>query len=303
MKTIDDKWLERVVVPRPGSHKGENGKLLIVGGSKLFHGASLWALKTATRIVDMVFYASVPANMRLLDRLKAEVFDFIAVPRDKLAEYAAEAEVILIGPGMTRERQCRQVGQVDWEDTYQVMEFLVERFTDKKWVVDAGALQIMEPSWLKRLPRVIITPHLGEFAGLVARSRLDGEMKKLAARAIKERQVKEIARVAGELAREYSCVVVVKGKVDVVCGEEECHLNKNGNEGMAKGGSGDVLAGLIAALACRSELLIAAGAGVYLLGLAGDKLYQKVGPYYNSTDLMNTLPGVMEKRLKQKRRE
>ena len=87
---------------------------------------------------------------------------------------------------------------------------------------------------------------------------------------------------------------VLKGPVDYVCSPTECAYNTTGNEGMTKGGTGDVLAGLIAALACKNDLFLAACAGVYFNGLAGDQLYQRVGPFYNASDLCDQVPVVMK---------
>ena len=95
--------LKKLYKPPQESHKGQNGKLTIVGGSHLFHGASLWALKVASRIVDMVFYCSIPENNELTKKLKSELYDFIAVPRGKVEEYIEESDAVLIGPGLPRE--------------------------------------------------------------------------------------------------------------------------------------------------------------------------------------------------------
>ena len=72
-------------------------------------------------------------------------------------------------------------------------------------------------------------------------------------------------------------------------------MNKTGNEGMTKGGTGDVLAGLIAALYCKNDVFLAASCGTYLNGLAGDELYERVGPYFNASDLVREIPRVMKK--------
>src|SRR4051794_14229876 len=94
--------LQQLYIPKPDSHKGQNGKLLLIGGSHLFHAASLWALTIASRIVDMVFYASVPENNEIVQNAKAEFRNGIVIHRESLDEYAAEADCILIGPGMMR---------------------------------------------------------------------------------------------------------------------------------------------------------------------------------------------------------
>ena len=70
MNKINSRIIKKLCKPFKQSHKGQNGRLTIIGGSKLFHGASLWALKVASRIIDMVFYASVKENKPLAEELK-----------------------------------------------------------------------------------------------------------------------------------------------------------------------------------------------------------------------------------------
>ena len=98
-------------------------------------------------------------------------------------------------------------------------------------------------------------------------------------------------------AKEYNCVVLLKGKTDIVCSEGVCLQISGGNAGMTKGGTGDVLAGLVAALACKNELFLAAAAGSYFNKRAGEALFEKVGYYFNATDLAQEIPVVMKKLL------
>lgn len=280
MREIKRQDLKGLYRPAKNSHKGQNGKLAIIGGSALFHGASLWALKIASRIVDMVYYSSIPENNQLAAKLKTEIFDFICVPRKEIEAYIAESDAILIGPGLTRNIARKSKLQLkiknyqvkDWEDTYEITRYFLHKFPHKKWIIDAGSLQMMEAEWLKQLSQVIITPHQQEFCELFK---------------VKRQKLKV-------LAKKYGCIIVLKGAVDYVCGPEECVINTTGNEGMTKGGSGDVLAGLIAALACKNDLFLASQAGVYFNGLAGDRLYKKVGPYFNASDLCDQVPVAMK---------
>src|SRR5581483_6258564 len=81
--------LKKIYIPPPDSHKGENGKLLVIAGSKLFHSASIWPLTVAARIVDMVFYSSVLENNEIV---KKEFRNGIVVPRDRVEDYIKEAD-------------------------------------------------------------------------------------------------------------------------------------------------------------------------------------------------------------------
>lgn len=280
IKTFEKEAFKNIYVPAKTSHKGQNGKLTIIGGSHLFHGASLWALKVASRIVDMVFYSSVPENNELTQKLKSELYDFIAVPRDRIEEYIEESDAVLIGPGLPREEGRKD----DEESTKELTERLLKKFPTKKWILDAGSLTQMEPGWLLPLNgNVIITPHPKEFQEL-----------------FNLKLTSEIEKVVHEKSKEYSCVILLKGPTDIVCspfdyaqGETRCVRVSGGNPGMTKGGTGDVLAGLVAALACKNDLFLAAAAASFINKKAGDELYKKVGPYFNASDLADEIPRTM----------
>lgn len=278
MKKIDRSRFTQLYKPAKNSHKGQNGKLTIIGGSRLFHGASLWALKTASRIVDMVFYSTVKENKALTKKLKSQLYDFICVPRGRVGDYIKQSDAVLIGPGMVRGSKKHTGTDESGEETKSLTKKLLFKFPHKKWVIDAGALQEIEADWLKKLDQVIITPHKKEFLRLFG-------------------QQKDLTSSVQQKAKEYGCVIVLKGKTDIVYSPKNCFLNTTGNEGMTKGGTGDVLAGLIASLACKNELFLASQAGIYINGIAGDELYKSKGPYFNASDLCDQIPKTMKKLL------
>jgi NAD(P)H-hydrate epimerase len=247
----------KLTLPAAGSHKGQNGKLLIIGGSHLFHAASLWSLTVASRIVDLVHYSSVPENNELV---KHEFRNGIVTPRSDIDAYIAEDDVILIGPGMTRD-----------EETKQLTDTLLATYPKKQWVIDAGSLQMMD---LTKIPKgAILTPHHQEYAHLFG----DGDIT--------------------NMAKKYQCIILLKGEKDVASNGRETRVIEGGNPGMTKGGTGDVLAGLIAALACTNDPFLATIAGSFINKKAGDALYKKVGPYFNATDLANQIPVTMKELL------
>ncbi|MBA3724549.1 MAG: NAD(P)H-hydrate dehydratase, partial [Candidatus Levybacteria bacterium] len=251
-----------------------------------FHAASIWALTTASRLVDMTFYASVKENNALVHALKKEFRNGIVVQRNDIDWYAQEAEAILIGPGMMRTEKLfdreRDLSlqeitalEDEGEQTYFMTKYLLKKFPDKKWIIDAGALQMMELTWLKQLKgQVLLTPHQGEFD-----------------------RVFDETREVSDLAQEYNCTILLKGEKDIVCSPEKCIQITGGNAGMTKGGTGDVLAGLIAGLASKNDLFVAAAAGSYINKKAGESLYERVGNVFNASDLANEIPVVMKKLL------
>jgi len=274
MKQFDPQILKEVHHLSKTSHKGQNGKLTIVGGSKLFHGASLWALKVSSRIVDMVFYASTDENNNLSQELKGQLYDFIAVPRGKASSYIEESDVVLIGSGLPRE-EGREEGE---ESTKELTQSLIEQFPNKKWVLDAGSLQTIDVNLLKKLNgNVLLTPHHKEFQQLFGAEATDESVK--------------------WAADQYGCVILLKGPTDIVCSTTECVLVTGGNVGMTKGGTGDVLAGLVAGLACKNDLFVAAQVGSYINKKAGESLFERVGPYFNASDLCDEIPKVMKQLL------
>jgi ADP-dependent NAD(P)H-hydrate dehydratase / NAD(P)H-hydrate epimerase len=283
MNKFNSKDLEKLYIPPPDSHKGQNGKLMIIGGSHLFHAASLWALTVASRVVDMVFYSSVPENNEIIQSAKEEFRNGIVVPRGKIADYINEAECVLIGPGLPRP-DGEEVGD---DSTKDLTKKLFLKYPDKKWVVDGGSLQIIAPELIPK--GSIITPHQAEFALL--KSKIKNQKSKMQMKNLKlEEQVQLFAK-------EYGLIVLLKGEKDIVCSPTECVEIPGGNAGMTKGGTGDVLAGLVAALACKNDLFLAAVAGSYINKKAGESLFDKVGYSFNASDLADEIPRTIKKLL------
>src|SRR5579859_4990565 len=148
--------IKQLYIPKTTSHKGQNGKLMVIGGSHLFHAASLWALETASKIVDMVFYVSVPENEKIVQDTKEAFRNGIVIPRNKIEDYIDESEAILVGPGMLRSnnkklslttKSLEEINQIqnEGEQTYYLTKYFLQKYPHKKWVIDAGALQMLDP--------------------------------------------------------------------------------------------------------------------------------------------------------------
>ncbi|MBQ6449782.1 NAD(P)H-hydrate dehydratase [bacterium] len=260
-------------LPSSSLHKGQNGKLLIIGGSRLFHAASLWSAGAAAHLVDMVFYASTSENNNFVKTAKANFADGIVVERENVWDYAREADVILLGPGLARGEPKTQLLQTllaseqtltseQWQDdTYLVTNWLLARLPEKKYVLDAGALQMLETQYLT--PRCILTPHQLELEVLIHNARERGQMDKL-----------------------NQATILSKNIVDEVWrdGRVQARIS-GGNEGLTKGGSGDVLAGVVAGLYCYNDTLTACEWASQTIKTTGDILYRDWGPFYTTTQL------------------
>lgn len=303
MEEVKLSEIRKLYLPPRGSHKGQNGRLLIIGGSHLFHAASLWALEVASRIVDLVHYSSVPENNQLVMQIKSEFRDGIVVPRQEVEAYIAEDDCILIGPGMVRSEATqlttdnlqlttlKDIEKINDEgaQTAALTNYLLKKYPHKQWVIDAGALQMMDISLIP--PSAILTPHRGEFAGLKAK------IKQTRAKALLEKA--DLGEQVAFLAREYQCILLVKGVVDIVCTANSCRQVPGGNAGMTKGGTGDVLAGLVAALACKNDPFLAALAASFINKKAGADLSKTVGIYFNASDLAKQVPQTMARLLRE----
>ncbi len=295
--------LPRLPPRAPESHKGDFGTALIVGGSwgmagavslagmaALRGGAGLVRLAVPGPILDTVAgfdpsYTTVGLPADEQGHIAARGFDRIAALAekahyhtdqpsafDRIAAEAENATVIACGPGLGRS-----------QDLDRLMLRLYQEIA-KPMVLDADALNALATDAEVLInpggPR-IITPHPGEFARLIGK-KLEGESRNDA---------------AVQLAARTKIVVVLKGHRTLVTDGHRKAINTTGNPGMATGGSGDVLTGLITALACqRLAPFDAAQLGVFLHGLAGDLAAAALGQVAMiAGDLVRYLPQALAK--------
>lgn len=268
MTEFDPEVLKQLYIPASSSHKSQNGKVMLIAGSKLFHAASIWPLIVLSRIVDMVFYASTSENNEIIAKMKEQFLNGIVIPREKIDDYINESDCILIGPGMPREGG-QQEGD---DDTKTLTEGLLKKYPNKKWVIDGGSLQTINPEVLPKT--AIVTPHKGEFLQLFG--------------------VEPNEETIFQMAKKYNIIILSKGEKDIVSSPTETVLISGGNAGMTKGGTGDVLAGLVAALYTKNDAFLSACAGSYINKKAGESLFERVGYYFNASDLADEIPRVMK---------
>ncbi len=271
------------LAPRPAdAHKGTFGTVLVVGGSRGMTGAPALAGMAALRGGAGLVRVAVPDVC--LDTVAGHEPCYTTVPlpcdpagrltpaaAEPILEQAGAASVVALGPGLGRsEDLCRLVGKL-YREVSQPM------------VVDADGLNALaeqpEVQAQPGGPR-ILTPHPGEFARWTGR-RASGEHR--TADALK-------------LAARCGAVVVLKGHGTLVTDGSRFAVNSTGNPGMATGGTGDVLTGLIAALWCQNLAAYdAARLGVFLHGLAGDLAAEELGQVpLVARDLLDFLPDAFE---------
>ena len=261
--------MTRLPKRKPDTHKGDYGRVLVVAGSPGMCGAAALAALGAHRSGAGLVYVACPENVVDVLSIKLDCAVIRAFPRqatvEKILEHAADCDVAVIGPGLSREAYV-----VD------ALRELVPMLTIP-FVLDADGLNAFEghPDLLARgqAPRVL-TPHPGEAARLLGRP------------------IEDRSAVAVELAKRLMAVVVLKGHRTVIADGKKTAVNKTGNPGMATGGTGDVLAGVIGALIGQGmSPFDAAVYGAHVHGKAGDLAKRKVGEIsLMATDLLDALP-------------
>jgi len=293
------KFFKKLYLPEENSHKGQNGKVLIIGGSSLFHAASLWAAEVASYFVDMVHYSSTEENQKIFLNLKTKFRNGIVVSKKDLLSYVKEDDVILVGPGMIRKNISNiknQISKIHIKNqkelinirdeglyTYFLTKFLIDSFPEKKFVFDAGALQMMEKAWLLKLKTpAIITPHQKEFEQLFGKKILNLDFDKKI----------DLVR---KYAKKYQVIILLKAIKDIVSDGERVYVIEGGNAGLTKGGTGDLLAGLTASFYCKNSVLMSAVMSSVLFKKTADELYEKFKYWYNIDNLIKTLPKTLSK--------
>lgn len=261
------------------AHKGNFGRVLLLCGSCGFTGAAALAAMGALRCGAGLVYVGVPECIYAIEAIKLTepvVFPLPASDGKLSADGAEEISgilagmnAVLIGPGLGIS-----------EGTFTILETVL-RQAECPVVIDADGINLLagHKDMLRgRSFPTILTPHFGEF------QRIGGDSKK-------ERQA-----AAMGLANELGAIILLKGKDTVITDGSTVYINPTGNPGMAVGGSGDMLAGMITALLGQGiEPLQAAACGAWLHGTAGDRCAKRLGQYAMlPTDMLEELPRLMK---------
>ncbi|KKT88657.1 MAG: hypothetical protein UW88_C0009G0025 [Candidatus Collierbacteria bacterium GW2011_GWD2_45_10] len=254
------------------------GGVTIVGGSKLFHGAPLIALKAVSRIVSMVYFSSPEEDRGIAEKIKSSLLNFIWVPYSDVDRYVAKSEAALVGPGMMRSHISEHgfVCDMEGEQTRRISISLFKACPNQKWVVDGGTLQVTKVS---ELPGgAVVSPNKKEFMMLFGE-----EMNN---------NLDERAEQIFRLAKEHNLVILTKDDVSMVSDGVRVVRVTGGNEGLVKGCTGDLIAGLIVGFLAKDDGLFAAAAASYLTKKAAERLAEKRGFMFNADDLVDMVPEV-----------
>jgi len=272
---LNQVFIRSILKPRrPGSHKGQNGRVLVAGGSSTYYGSPALVAKAALRAGADLAYLLVPE--RIADVIASYSPDFIvcayrggrlngsALP--VFRRLVEKTDAMVIGNGITKEKGALRAAQKlasSWPK-------------NKPLVIDADCIGSVYR------PNSVYTPHVVEF------KRLSGKMP-----------AENIDKRAGQvraLAKKLNAVVLLKGKIDVISDGARVALNSTGNAGMTHGGTGDTLAGICGAFLARNHSSFnSACLSAYVNGSAGDLAYEEFGPGLLASDLIERIPEAVRK--------
>lgn len=280
MLELTHKAVLKLLPDRPvDGHKGDFGKILLLCGSRGYTGAAALAAMGALRTGAGLVYLGVPESIYAIEAVKLTepvVFPlsdeggmYSAIAATEVASLLSKMDAVLIGPGM---------GQSD--GTLSVLKTVLSEFQGPV-VVDADGINLLakhKDVLRGRTAPTILTPHEGEF-------------QRLARMKVGSREA-----AAAALAQAINAIVLLKGHQTVITDGKAEFRNSTGNPGMAVGGSGDVLAGVIVSLLGQGlPPMDAAAAGAWLHGAAGDICAAEIGQYgMLPTDMIEVLPRLMK---------
>ena len=263
----------------PHSHKGSFGKILLLCGSRGFTGAAALAAMGALRSGAGLVYLGVPDCIYDIEAVKltepvvlplhddGKTLSEKAIPQ--ILELLPKMDAVLIGCGLGQSHGVLAVVKTVLESYHGPV------------VLDADGINVLSAHrdiLRGRTNPTILTPHAVEF------QRIGGQL--------------DSGRLAGamNLARDLGCIVLLKGHDTVITDGKVCYINPTGNPGMAVGGSGDVLAGIIVSLLGQGiGAMEAAACGAWLHGAAGDICAAEIGQYgMLPTDMLQVLPRLMK---------
>ena len=264
---------------KPNTHKGDYGRILFLCGSRGYTGAAALAAMGALRCGAGLVYLAVPECIYAIEAVKVTEPVVLPMPDEKgmfsadapkeIAKLLQKMDAVLIGPG---------IGCSD--GTFETVKYVLENF-EGPVVLDADGINVLQGHidiLRGRTNPTVLTPHMGEFLRLGG---CDDQDRITAAKGF---------------AEETGTILLLKGNRTVITDGNLVYSNPTGNPGMAVGGSGDVLSGIIAALLGQGITpILAAACGAWLHGAAGDICAAEIGQYgMLPTDMLQVLPRLLK---------
>lgn len=262
------------------AHKGDFGRLLVIGGSETFSGApALVALAALRAGVDLAYVAAPEKTAYAISSMSPDLITIKLEGKHlnpanipALKTYIEIANAVVLGPGLGLHPETREAVKA-------VIEAV--ETSGKPLLLDADGLKAFAEYKRKLNVPSVLTPHAGEYVILTGKKLL-GELKE---------KVVEVQKTAAELG----AIILLKGPVDIISDERRFKLNFTGNAGMTVGGTGDVLSGIVGAfLAQQADPFEAAVAGAFVNCAAGDFVFEEKGCHMVATDLIDWIPKILD---------
>ena len=269
-----------IAKPRPAeSHKGDFGRLLIVGGSDTYSGAPTLVAQAAMRSgVDLTYVAAPEKTAYAISSISPDLITIKLEGKhlnpgnlNTLKPYIKSSDAVVLGPGLGLD-----------QETKDAVKIIIESAEQSKipLLLDADGLKAFAEFKRKLKVPLMLTPHSGEYTILTGKKPPEPQSEKAA----------EVQKTAARL----NATVLLKGHVDVISDGKRLKLNFTGNPGMAVGGTGDVLSGIGGAfLAQKADCFEAAVAAAFVNGAAGDFVFEELGAHMVATDLLRYIPNVL----------
>jgi len=264
------KQLNKLLERKSNAHKGQAGHVLVIAGSTHFSGAAILAAASSLRIGADLVSVACPKDIGI--SINSYMPDIITnkLPGDhlKLSHYSKiikmldKYDIIHMGNGIGQDKSTKSL----------VIKLLKNRkIKDKLKVIDADALRMIK---IQDIQHAILTPHANEYKSLMKNSRISN--------------MAQLQKKIGDN------IIIIKGKEDKIISKDGIIINKTGNPGMAKAGTGDVLAGLCSGiLAQTKDLKKSANAAAWLSGYIGDILKKKKkGYFFIASDLITEINNI-----------
>jgi len=278
-KNLTIPLVKKFISPRKSSsRKGDNGIVLVVGGSYIYHGAPILASIAALRCGTDLVYTCVPKINVAPTRAISPNLIVIPLVDQKLTRGAVNKLIGALPLNLDSATIGMGLAIQDRNSLLLLVESLLNR--DVRLSLDASAL-LPEVLPLLKNKNVVVTPHGGEFKRLFGESPPTSKTQRI--------------KLVEKNAKEYGITVLLKGATDIISNGSTTYLYEKKTPAMTVGGTGDVLSGLVAGLLSKSRnTLESAAAATFINGLAGKSTQKKLGLHMTSMDLLDELPYVMK---------
>jgi len=262
------------------AHKGDFGRLLVVGGSSVYSGAPALAALAALEVgVDLAYVAAPREAAQAISSYSPNLITFklegesLSLKHLRTLKLLIEkCTALILGPGLeTRKESLKALPKI---------LALAEAYR-KPMLLDADGLKLFAQLKRKAKTACVLTPHRGEFKILTG---VEPPVK-----------LEETGEAVRKAAVKFNATILLKAPVDVVSNGGKVKYNRTGGPAMTVGGTGDVLAGVVGGfLAMGVPPFDAAVAGAFINGAAGDLAYKRKGPHVKATDLLTEIPRLIE---------